>query len=48
LNRSKKAPTSKSKIIAAEVIEDLQAALAQFAAVTDAEQRPGFPQSLPI
>ena len=31
--------------IAAEVVEDLQAALAQFAAVTAAKQRPGFPMA---
>jgi hypothetical protein len=29
-------------VIAAEIVEDLQAALAQFAAVTDAKQRSGF------
>jgi hypothetical protein len=27
---------------AISIVEDLQAALAQFAAVTDAKQRPGF------
>jgi len=30
------------EIIAAEIVEDLEAALQQFAAVTDAKQRPGF------
>jgi hypothetical protein len=31
------------EIIAAEIAEDLQAALAQFAAVTRVKERPGFP-----
>ena len=38
-------PTLDPDIIAAEGVEDLQAALAQFAAVTAAKQRPGFPMA---
>jgi hypothetical protein len=44
MKASKTAPTFPDPdIIAQEIVEDLQAALAQFSAVTDAWQRAGVP-----
>jgi hypothetical protein len=40
---SKTGPIPDPDIMAAEILEGLQAALAQFAAVTRLKERPGFP-----